>query len=189
MAQYLKTLTLTPTILNGQTKWDLTVDATGRHGTLGGYPVLDIGANSPATWIQITIDNSNSPVPWNFSKDPLWVNQGPNDPTGPSTSPLISGISTTKGDTVLSFLDSNSGDPVDLHYTLNMVSGTRTSSTLDPIIRNGGCCHVGVAPNTVSFQTTTFIAYLALAFLAGALLTLAVRWMMNRGFQNPTRGG
>jgi hypothetical protein len=182
-------MTLTPTILQGQTKWELSLDATGKHGTLGSYPALDIGTNSPATLVQITIDNSNSSIPWSFAHDgaALWVNQGPGDPTGPSTSPQVpvAYINTSKQDSVLSFMDLNQGDPVTLHYTLNMVSGTRKASTLDPIIRNGGCCHVAPSPGFLPTSTTTFLAELAIAFILGALVMLIVNRF--RSVRNPSQ--
>jgi hypothetical protein len=183
-------LTLTPTIQQGVTKWDLTVDSTGRHGTYGSYPTVSIGANQPATILQVSIDNQTYGTNWAFAHDAaaLWVNQGPNDPTGPSTSPQVptAYINTTKGDTVLTFTDLNQGDPVDLHYTMNLVNGSQKSSTLvDPIIKNGGCCHVSPHPGFLPSDTTTFLAELAFAFILGAL----VMWLVDRfrRMQNPAQ--
>jgi hypothetical protein len=137
-----QSMVATPYIEGGHTKWDLAI-VGGQHGGYGHYPTLSVAPGQAATPFEITIQNSPGSN-WKFVKDAgaLWVNTGPNDPTGPSTVGTQipqSSIQTHNQDSVLNFTDLNQGLPVTLHYTLNFVNANgQTSSTLDPIIQNGG---------------------------------------------------
>jgi len=154
---------VTPYDLHGVVKWELEIVSSGKKGGPGNYPSLDIPAKQQATQIQISIKNTPG-YNWKFAKDAkaLWVKVG-QDPTSPSTYPdqvPVGSIKTKNNDMTLQFVDLNKGDPVALHYTLNFVGpGNNVSSTLDPIIRNGG----GGGPGVFNY-----------AYIAGAVLLLAV---------------
>lgn len=128
-------IVVTPVMQNGHMKWDISTG--GNHGTHGGYPSIAAGKGS--TPMTFTIQNGGG---WAFAKDAaaIWVSNNGQDPTGPSSVPSEidpSKIHTLPGNTVLQLIDTNAV-PGQLHYTLNFVKGAQTSSTLDPIIENGG---------------------------------------------------
>lgn len=164
----------------GQVKWELEVVGKGKGGP-GNYPVVDIPAKQPATKIEISIVN---PAGFNykFAKDgdALWVSAGPQDPTGPSTYPAqipVDKIKTKANDSKLEFVDLNAGGKIDLHYTLNFVDqANQQSSTLDPIIRNGGDGGPG-------FEMSQW------ASAAGALLVVAALVVLTRRMMNRQRTG
>ena len=129
---------VTPYMQGTQTKWSLTIVSNGKHGGYGNYPDVKVTKGDADVPMVYTITNGNG---WKFAKDgaALWASDSGQDPTGPSVSTQInpSTIQTTKGDTELHFVNSN-GAPGAVHYTLNFVNGSQTSTTLDPIIDNGG---------------------------------------------------
>jgi hypothetical protein len=81
---------------------------------------------------------------------------------------------TSVGTNVLTFHDKNT-EKTDLNYVLHFNDGTK----LDPIIKNGGGCCVR-ATSTVTLSTTSFAAYLALAFFIGVAVVLVARWFAGR---------
>lgn len=181
-------VTLTPQVINGQTKWQMQLSG-GQSGGYGHYPPINLpkghaGDPTDAHFVY-TIQNPPGST-WKFAKDAdaLWVTSQPNDPTAPSTDPHVpvGSIHTQNpnpsnpatADTQLTFTDANAGNPATLHYTLNFVNGSQKSSTLDPIIQNGGCCmfnEVGAG----GWSTDGVIAYLVLAFIAGIIATLVAQ--------------
>jgi hypothetical protein len=146
-----------------QTKWNLTVN--GKKGGYGNYPDVKVSKGDKDVDMVYTIKDGGT---WKFAKDSaaLWASDDGTDPTGPSVSVQIpqDKIKTSNNDTVLKFKDLNN-DPGPVHYTLNFVNGTQTSSTLDPIIDNGG-------PGMMSsYSLPVFFGGL----VVGAILTLLLR--------------
>jgi hypothetical protein len=181
---------LTPVTTNGVVKWDMQI-VGGAKGGYGNYPVLQIPKNHADAHLEFQIQNPAGST-WKFAHDSgaLWVSNGPNDPVKASTDwqvPVAS-IHTINpqppnpglADTVLQFTDHNHGKPTALHYTLNFVDASNNrSSTLDPIMQNGGCCRVanqGILPSS----TSTFVVELAIAFFVGIVITLIAQQLFRR---------
>jgi hypothetical protein len=179
---------LTPVTTNGVVKWDMQI-VGGAKGGYGNYPVLQIPKNHADAHLEFQISAGST---WKFAHDSgaLWVSSGPNDPVKASTDwqvPVAS-IHTINpqppnpdfADTVLQFTDHNHGKPMALHYTLNFVDASNNrSSTLDPIMQNGGCCtlaHQGILPSS----TSTFVVELAIAFFVGIVITLIAQRLFRR---------
>jgi hypothetical protein len=189
-------VTLTPQVKNGQTKWQMQIPG-GQSGGYGAYPTISLprGHQGDPTDAHLVFTIANPPgSTWKFAKDAnaLWVTSQANDPSAPSTDPHVpvGSIHTQNpnpsnpatADTQLTFTDNNGGNAVTLHYTLNFVNGSQKSSTLDPIIQNGGCCMVSEGPGFggTALSSTSFIAYIALAFVVGVVVTLVVQRLMRR---------
>ena len=169
-------LIVTSYMKDGQVKWELEVVGKGKGGP-GNYPALDIPPKQSATKINVEIVNGPG-LNYKFAKDgdSLWVSAGGQDPTGPSTYPAqipVDKIKTKSHDMKLEFVDLNQGGKIDLHYTLNFVDqNNQQSSTLDPIIRNGGDGGPGI--NMQSW------AYAAGALVGAAVLFVLVRKMLAK---------
>ena len=167
-------LIVRPIIVDGQTKWELEIVNTKKKGTFGNYPILGIPYNQPATQIVIKLENAGGST-WKFSNDPLWVKWGPPDPTGPSSVPdeiPPGSIQKFDQDTRLQFVDKNK-KAGDLHYTLNFTNANNEkSSTLDPIIQNGGGGE-GMIGDSMT------IYYLVGAVVLAAVAILLIRRMMR----------
>jgi len=187
-------VTLTPQVNKGQTKWQMQITG-GQSGGYGAYPVVTLpkGHQGDPTDVHFVYTIQNPPgSTWKFAKDAdaLWVTSQPNDPTGPSTDPHVpvGSIHTQNpnpsnpatADTQLTFTDANGGKAATLHYTLNFVNGSQKSSTLDPIIQNGGCCMVANELGAGGFSTEAFAGYLVLAFVVGIIATLLVQRVFRR---------
>lgn len=161
---------------SGAVKWELEIVGKGKGGP-GNYPVLEIPAKQSATKIEIEIRNPPG-FAYKFAKDgaALWVSAGGQDPTAPSTYPdqiPPDKIKTKSQDSRLEFVDLNKGGKIDLNYTLNFVDqNNQQSSTLDPIIRNGGDGGPGI-------QMTQW-AYVGGALLLAALVVVLARRMLTR---------
>jgi hypothetical protein len=171
-------ITVTPgRVGNGPVKWELEIVGTGKKGGPANYPVLEIPAKQKATKIKIEIINPEG-FNYKFAKDAnaLWVSTGTQDPTGPSSVPSqipVDKIKTKDNDTELEFVNLNQGAPVEMRYTLNFVDqNNQTSSTLDPIIRNGGS---GGPP-----QNDLTWAYIVGGAILAALLVVGIRKLMDR---------
>jgi hypothetical protein len=191
---------LTPDVSKDPVKWTMDVCGGVQKGSggFGNYPPLVIGYDKPATdhHLVYLIDNPAGST-WHFAKDAaaLWVTSAGADPTKTSTDPHVpvntihtsnpSPPNPATADTQLKFTDKNdSQNHVTLHYTLNFVNGQKTASTLDPIIDNGGCCTRSGgfwADTSMLASNATFDAWVAIAFLAGVLATLAARRFTRRG--------
>jgi hypothetical protein len=173
-AQNREDIIVRPMNVNGQTKWELEIVSSKKKGTFGNYPVLGIPYKQPATLVAIKIENPQGST-WKFSGDPFWVKWGPPDPTSPSSVPTEippGSIQVLQQGTQLQFVDKNK-KAGDLHYTLNFVNASnQTSSSLDPIIQNGGGGEGMVGEGGLDWAS-----YLILGAVAGALITIAiVRW-------------
>lgn len=178
---------LTPDTTKDPVKWTMENCITKAKGGYGGYPVVVIPKdNGPTDHHLVYLIDNPSGSTWKFAKDSaaLWVTNGTADPTKPSTDSHIpvGSIKTVNpnpsdpatADTKLTFTDHNGNAPVKLHYTLNFVDGSKSSSTLDPIIDNGGCCTLA-APAEFQASYAEFIVYLVLAFIAGLVVMRAIR--------------
>lgn len=165
---------VTPQVVNGQTKWTLDVVDNGQGGKggkggFGHYPDVNILKGHPNELMTYTITDGGT---WQFAADPLWVSTGSQDPSTPSSvpdqiDPKHINVNATR--TELSFVDSNGKQPITLHYTLNFRNGPQTSSTLDPIINNGGPGLWG--------GSGAEIAWLA---IGGIIIALIILWAIRK---------
>jgi hypothetical protein len=150
-------------VANGPNKgWNL--QHCLESGGPGHYPVLSAAYNDHPTF---TFQIVGQKMVY-FANDPVWVAVGTAKPTKLDAG-LIGPVSGA-GTRTISFQDLNhSTGPQTLTYTLRFSDGTAT----DPIIQNGGCCHVvnSFLPTT----TETFVVELAIAFLVGVLVAIAVQ--------------
>lgn len=177
---------VSPYVQNGVTKWNLDIvddghGSNGGKGKFGSYPVLNVEPGQVNTHLTITIVGGQG---WTFPHDgnAIWItDQGTSDPTGPVPLPAtIKSIQVFNDGSGLRLLDTNyPKDAQTLHYTLNFVNGSQKSSSLDPIIRNGGCCPGG-GGNIVTLSTTAFIVDLGIALLVGVLLAIIVQRFRSR---------
>lgn len=143
-------------------------------GGPGHYPALSAGFNDQPTF---KFDITNLPGVTFAATNPVWVTVGANKPTqlDPGLINSIQGAGTRS----LSFKDLNNyngGDPATLTYTLRFSNNTAT----DPIIQNGGCCHIINQPGFLPMTETAFLIDLAIAFIVGVILTLVVQ-RLRRG--------
>lgn len=178
---------VSPYVQNGVTKWNLKIvnDAgCPTDGNGGGhYPVLNVCPGQLHTILTIAIVNGQG---WTFPRDgsAIWItDQGTSYPTGPVPLPAtIKSIQVFPNGSGLRLVDTNhKQNAQDLYYTLNFVNGSQKSSTLDPIIRNGGCCPGGGGfTNTITLSTTAFVVDLGIALLVGVLLALIVQRFRSR---------
>ena len=155
---------------NGQ--WWMTYD--GHSYGPGTYPAISVGNGQYADFTFTIKSGSDFDL-----SGPVSVAKGNAKPSGNG---LYNQVAVTSiQPTVLQFHDKNS-EKTDLNYVLHFKDG----STLDPIIKNGGgCCQVSYSTTgTVTLSSTSFIAYLALAFAVGVVVALAVRWLVGRS-RNP----
>lgn len=162
-------VTLTPSVQGNQTKWNIAVG--GHNGGHGSYP--DIPAGKGSTPISFTIVNGNG---WTFPTDgtAIWVTDNGQDPTGPSSVPSEinpNTIQLSMHNAKLSLVDSN-GKAGTLNYTLNFVNGAQHSSTLDPIIDNGG-------PSNFTSRGAEYLWYALGAIAVIVIIVLVIR--MRRG--------
>lgn len=180
---------VSPYVQNGATKWSLNIVDDG-HGSKGGkgnfghYPVLNVDPGQVNTIVKVTIVDGHG---WTFPQDgsAIWItDQGTSDPTGPVPLPAtIKNLHVFKDGSGLQLVDTNSPrNAQTLHYTLNFVNGSQKSSSLDPIIQNGGCCPGGggFTANTITLSTTAFIVDLGIALLVGVLLAIVVQRLRSR---------
>lgn len=165
----------------GQVKWELEIVGKGKGGP-GNYPELVIPQKQSATKIEVEIKNTSG-FAYKFVKDSgaLWVSAGSQDPSGPSTYPdqiPPDKIKTKSQDSKLEFVDLNQGAKIDLHYTLVFVDqNNQQSTTLDPIIRNGG----GGGPGIEMTQW----AIAGGAILGAVLLVVLLRRTLAKRRQQP----
>jgi len=178
-----------PQTENGQVKWQMQDCVTGKSGGHNDYPELSVPWSTVSTAPHFTFQIVNGQG-WQFAKDAaaLWVSSGSQDPTKASTDWHVpaGSIHTSNpsppdpstDNTKLDFTDINHQQPATLHYTLNFVNGAQKSSTLDPIIDNGGCCK-GLG-HPVDFTSTSFLAGAAVGFILAIVLALIiVRYRRN----------
>lgn len=148
-------------------------------GGPGHYPVLSADYNTQPTF---AFDITNVPGVTFDSTAPVWAQVGTSKPTSLQVG-VLSGIQ-GGGTRTLSFKDNNNtnnGNPVTVTYVLRFSDGTYT----DPIIQNGGCCHV--SNSILPTNTSTFIVELAIALLIGVLITFLVQRFRRSG--NSSRTG
>ncbi len=168
------TINATPYMQGSQVKWSL--DIGGKKGGYGSYPTAHVAKGDSNVAFKVVILNGNG---WTFAKDAaaLWVSDNGADPSGPSTVPSQidpTKIHTSPDGSTLFFSDANAKPAVTLHYTLNFVNAGQNgaSSTLDPIIDNGG----------PSFSHNDYVWY-----AAGALALLVVLWLILK--RKPSKPG
>lgn len=152
-----------------QGQWWMTYE--GQTYGPGHYPEISVGYGQYGDFTMTKKKGSDFD-----SAAPLSVAKGNAKPAGNGLYNQVSvtGVSAT----VLTFHDKNT-EKTDLNYVLHFKDG----STLDPIIKNGGgCCQR--ATGTVTLSTTSFAAYLALAFFIGVAAVLIARWFAGRS-RNP----
>src|SRR5437762_1739265 len=176
-------MVLTPDITKDPVKWTTEKCITKLKGGYGSYPVLSVGKDQAPTdhHLVYLIENPAGST-WKFAKDSnaLWVNSSGQDPKQPSidshvpvpsihtSNPNPPNPATT--DTQLSFTDHNGQTAATLNYTLNFVNGQKSSSTLDPIIDNGGCCtYASFFSSPIQITGGEFTIYLLFAVIAGAI--------------------
>jgi len=156
----------------------------GKESGPGQYPAIKIDYDRTADFtftIKSGADFSTDP-----KTGPISIQKGNAKPTGGGVDNQIT--ITNQSAKVLQFNDSNK-QKGDLNYVLHFSDG----SQLDPIIDNGGCCQVdtGFWSQTRSLANdATFEAWVAIAFVAGILVTLGARRLMGRGSNSArTRSG
>ena len=181
-----QTLEATPAVdAKGNVSWTL---CNGKCGGPGSYPTTTVPKNAGATSFTITITDTNK-TGVVFAGDPMWVQPGQSCPTSKifdSAGQIPGNKVTVVSPTKITFQDLNNNNPhnppVDLAYQLNFVLNGKTVTPIDPIIQNGGCCMVTEGPGFggTALSSTSFIAYVALAFLAGVVVTLVVQAIMRR---------
>lgn len=181
-------VTLTPQKNSaGQVKWQMEICSSGKTGTYGSYPELHVPKAAAPTDAHLVYLINNPPgYDWMFVPDAgaLWVTSQPQDPKAPSNDAHVPSNSIhtqnpnppdpSTANTQLSFTDHNNDKvPITLHYTLNFVDKSgHTSTTLDPIISNGGCC------------TRTYVNYVWYAI--GAVAVIVILVLAARSFRRPT---
>jgi hypothetical protein len=147
-----------------------------------------VAKNAGATNFTIVItDPNNTHVV--FAPDPMWVHPGQSCPTSKvfdSAGQIPGNKVTVVSPTKITFQDLNNNNPhnppLNLAYQLNFVRNGVPVTPIDPIIQNGGCCMVTEGPGLggTTLSSTTLIEYVALAFLAGVIVTLVVQAVMRR---------
>ena len=157
----------TPSSGNSDAKWDLEIVNDNKSGGYGNYPKAHLSQGQKDVKFVIQIQDAKG---WSFAKDSaaLWVSDKGQDPTAPmwvNTEIPKASIKTMHKGQQLVFVDNNSSAG-DLNYTLNFVKGANTTSTLDPIIENGG-------PGLDS--AVIILGGLLLLAVAGGLAMLALR--------------
>jgi len=174
-------MVLTPDVSKDPVKWTMENCVTKVKGGYGGYPPLDIPkSQAPGDHHLVYLIENPVGSTWHFAKDSdaLWVTANAQDPKAPEwdshiPKPTIhtsnpNPSDPTTADTLLSFTDHNGHDAVTLHYTLNFVNAGKSSSTLDPIINNGGCCDKSYSfSGTIEMTGGELALYLVIAFVAG----------------------
>lgn len=195
---------LTPYMKGNEVKWTLTNCLSGEGGGPGSYPPLEVPWSAAPTSPHFTFLINNPPgMAWQFAKDAdaLWVTTKAQYPTSPSTdwhvptgsiktmNPNSGPPNPATDNTQLQFTDINQQQPVKLYYTLNFVNGANSSqksSTIDPIVDNGGCCK-GFTQSSFLSSTSTIDLIIDVAILL-ILASLAI-WLVSRfrSMRNPSQ--
>lgn len=146
---------------HGQIEWRLSVNGGMAQGP-GHYPSVSVGTGNDADLTFQILNTSNITF---AQQNPFLAQAGSSKPTGLDSQFTVTGQGTQK----LTVHDSNqtSGD---YYYVLNFSDG----STLDPIIKNGGCC--GFANSLIGTST---------GLIVGGIILLAILALVVRRFMVP----
>jgi hypothetical protein len=171
-------LTATPSMQNGQVTWTL-CDTNGKCGNGSGtYPSVDLGQNTPAATITITInDPSNLGIVFAPGQNAMWIQ--PTTAGCPQSYVWNSqgqiGALTRVSNTQISISDANTNaGMLSLTYRLNFVNGQNQSvASIDPVIKNGGKGLIHPpSPNTLLIESA--LIALVVAFIVSFIVARIV---------------